>query len=334
MSLDQLKSDCKLKLFKKIYMICGEENYLKRFYKNELVGAIFETEDMLCDCITVSGKDVEAREISDFLESFSMFSPKRLMILKDMPLNSAACDFILKHKDDLNTDNIILIYNPSEQLDQRLKAFKELKAIIEENGVYCEIPKIDKATLRKWVAKQFILKKKTVSGDTIEYLLSQTDNDMDTLFCEIQKLISFCDGEITRDAIDTITTKTNEAKTYELTDAILNKDPEAAFSIIETLLKMRTQEAIILASIYSAVCNLYKLSLLSASGLTVAEAIKASGMRDFVANRYLARLKNIDRKNIEKALDLCASADVASKTTSSDDAATITVLTAELMRIL
>lgn len=334
MSLQILKNDIEAHDFKKIYYICGEEAYLKHFYYKELRKSLFGEVSDHPDCMIREGKELSLSELTDAVSAYPMLAERKAVIIIDLKSSDIASSWLTAHAKDLDDNIIIIIYQISESIDLKTSVGKQLKKSISDNGLWVDVAPLDTQTLRKWVSQQFKKKDKIIDAECINYLLSQTSNDMYSLLNEIEKLSSFCDSTITKYAIDLITTKTIDAKTYELTDAIFEKNKEKAFSVLKKLSDMRTNEIMIMASVYSAVTAIYKTKLLSVSGMSTAEMETELGQKGFVLNRNIARANKVSRQTLEEILRVCSEADVASKSTSVDSETLLTELISSLIELL
>lgn len=330
MSLQLLKDDISSRNFRRIYYICGQEAYLKHFYFGELKTSLLGNASDHPDCITREGSDLTLSELNDIVSSYPLIAEKKVLILIDLKTSDTAADWLASHINELEDNVVVIIYQISENIDMKTSTGKKLKKLILEYGLWVDIDALDSQTLRKWVAQQFRKRKRNIDADLINYLLSQTSADMYSLLNEIDKLASYCQNAISKEAIDTITTKTIDAKTYELTDAIFEKDKNKAFSVLKKLFDMRTNEILIMASVYSSVTTVYKIKLLTESGLSVSELESELGQKGFVLNRNISRSKKIGRTTLEQMLSLCAETDIASKSTSSN----LQVMLAELISSL
>lgn len=334
MSLAILKNDIESHDFKKIYYICGEEAYLKHFYFTELKKALFGEITDHPDCMTREGSELSLSELTDAVNAYPMMAERKAVIIIDLKSSDIAASWLSSHAKELEDNIIIIIYQLSENIDLKTSVGKQLKKSISDNGLWVDIDPLDTATLKKWVLQQFKKRNKSMESDCINYFLSQTSNDMYSLLNEVEKLSSYCDAVITKDAIDLITTKTIDAKTYELTDAIFEKNSSKAFSVLKKLSDMRTNEIMIMASVYSAVTTVYKTKLLASSGLSTHEMELELGQKGFVLNRNLARANKTERSSLEKMLTICAEVDVASKSTSADSEALLSELITSLIGLV
>ena len=94
---------------------------------------------------------------------------------------------------------------------------------------------------------------------------------------------------------------------------------------------MRTNEIMIMASIYSAVTIIYKTKLLIETGYSNSEIELELGLKGFVLNRNISRANRIKRSSLDKMIEICAEADISSKSTSSDASVIISELIASLI---
>ena len=261
-----------------------------------------------------------------------MMSEKKLIIIKDSPLSSPVVQYIKESAEDIPEDNIIVLYGETESFDERLKDFKALKTAIEKNGRICKIDKPDTTTLERWIMQHTKKAGSEIDLSVTRYLLTQAPNDLDTLSTEIGKLSSYCRGrKVTKEDIDVLVCKTAEARTFDLTDAILDKNTALAFEKLEELYDARTNEIIIMSAIFSTFGNMYKIKVLLSGGSTFDSIAKHLEMKDFMVKKYAQRLLNVSLKELEYAVEVCAEADIASKSTSADNKALLASLTAKLL---
>ncbi|MBQ6809665.1 MAG: DNA polymerase III subunit delta [Clostridia bacterium] len=333
-ALGTLAEDIKNGSFKKIYYVYGPEAYLKRFYINELKKAVSGGDSSCPDVFVYDGKDLDLRNFTDITEMFPMMSEKKLIIIKDSPISSPVVQYIKESAAEIPDDNIVVLYGETESFDERLKDFKALKSSIEKNGKICKIDKPDTATLERWIMQHTKKGGSEIDLSVARYLLTQAPNDLDTLSTEVHKLSSYCFGrKITKEDIDVLVCKTAEARTFDLTDAILDKNKTLAFEKLEDLYDARTNEIIILSAIFSTFGNMYKIKALISSGTPLDTVAKLLEMKDFMVKKYAQRLRSVSIKELEYALEVCAEADVASKSTSADNKALLASLTAKLLGV-
>ena len=80
-----LAQDIKSGNFKNAYLICGEEEYLKLNYKNQLIKAIAGEDTM--NLALYEGKNIDINEVIDNAETFPFFAKYRLIVLEQSGLS-------------------------------------------------------------------------------------------------------------------------------------------------------------------------------------------------------------------------------------------------------
>jgi DNA polymerase-3 subunit delta len=334
MSLEILKSDISSDKLRRIYYIYGSEDYLKKFYLNEIKRITVPKEAEDTDYYKTDGKQLTVEAFSEQLEKYPVISEKKMIVIIDLPFSSPVRNYIQKNPQDLPEDTVVVLYFTDEKYDERTKDFKTFKAAVEQNGLFVEINSPDTVTMKKWVNQLFRKKQRIISEDTVSYLLLNVDNDMNMLLGEINKLCAYCEKEITVKAIDAVCIKTTDAKTYELTDAVLNKDSDLSFKLVNKLFEMQTNIQVLLGALFSVFCNLYKIKLLLVQGLNADEISKKLNMRDFVVRKNIKKLQSIGEAKLCRIIDCCIEADLAAKSTAVDEKVIITKLIAEGINIL
>lgn len=74
-----LAADIKNGQFKNAYLICGEEEYLKLNYKNQMIKAIVGEDKM--NLGIYEGKNIDINEVIDSAETFPFFAEHRLIVM-------------------------------------------------------------------------------------------------------------------------------------------------------------------------------------------------------------------------------------------------------------
>lgn len=334
MALCSIADDIKNGTLKKIYYLHGPEAYLKRFYLNELKKNVSGNDPACTDVYTFDGKELPLNTFTDITEAFPMMGEKKLVIIKDPPLNSPAVQYIKDYAEEIPDDNIIVLYGESESFDERTKDFKAVKSAVEKHGGICKIDHPDTATLRKWLMQHSKNGNCEMDYGVADYTLTQVQNDLDTLAAELGKLTAYCRGrKITKEDVDLLVCKTVEARTFDLTDAILDKNVNKAFETLEDLYAARTNEIMIMSAIFSTFGSMYKIKVLVSGGTSGDQIAKLLEMKDYTVKKYIQKLRSVSMEELEYAVEVCAEADVASKSTSADNRALLASLTAKLSGI-
>lgn len=80
--MKSINEDIKNRRFKQIYLLYGEEAYLKRMYKEKLRNALVEKEDTM-NYNYYAGKGISISEVIDVSETMPFFADRRLIIIEN-----------------------------------------------------------------------------------------------------------------------------------------------------------------------------------------------------------------------------------------------------------
>ena len=83
--MKMLAEDIKNGVFKNVYLLCGEEAYLRTQYKNRLRNALSVPGDTM-NVAQFEGKGINPREIIDLAETLPFFAERRLILIEDSVL--------------------------------------------------------------------------------------------------------------------------------------------------------------------------------------------------------------------------------------------------------
>lgn len=97
--MKSLNEDLKTGQFSQIYLLYGEENYLKKQYKERFVKAMLPQGDTM-NYAYYEGKGVEIREVIDLAETLPFFAERRLIVFENTGLfKSSGCRSGRVHQD-------------------------------------------------------------------------------------------------------------------------------------------------------------------------------------------------------------------------------------------
>ena len=306
------------------YLITGDEDYLKRLYCDKLISAVVGDDLSGFNLDRFDSKNGEIVKILDACELMPMMNDRRCVLAEDIKLESISDgDFELLNGYFLNPpDFTVLIFYQSGDI-QSTKT-KKMFDLFKRFGAVCVINKRKGKELTKSLTAAASKQNCVLSESVANYFVSVCGDDYNTLINELSKLCHYAgEGEITKKHIDEVAVKTDDAKVYYLTKALLSKDFNRAYEILASLLRQKTEPEYILGTIISTYVDIYRarISVACSQG---AEALAA----DFGYRNNAFRLSNAVRDSrgmsieaVRKCLDELYSAD--RKLKFSRDSATV-----------
>ena len=214
-----LAADIKSGNYKKVYLICGEEEYLKLNYKNQFIRAVAGDDTM--NLGIYEGKNFDVNEVIDTAETFPFFAERRLIVMEDTGLFKSGGEELAEYMSEIPDSTIFLFVE--QNVDKRSKMYKAVKA----NGYICEISRGQtEKDLSLWAARIFAKDGKKITNADMSYLIANVGTDMEVLSREIEKLIRYDLNKeiISKEDIDAVCVKQLNVRIFDMVDAISVKN--------------------------------------------------------------------------------------------------------------
>ena len=123
--MKSLNEDLKTGKFKQIYLLYGEEAYLKKQYKERFVKAMLPVGDTM-NYACYEGKNTDIKEVIDLAETLPFFAERRLILFEDTGFFKSSGSDLADYISDMpETTCFIFIEN---EVDKRSKLYKAVKA--------------------------------------------------------------------------------------------------------------------------------------------------------------------------------------------------------------
>lgn len=309
-----LENHIKNKTFSNIYVIFGEEEYLKNIYEKKLISNIVDENFKMMNFDIFEGKNVSISKIIDACDTMPFMSDYRVVILKNTGLIYDA------KKDDTNKlenylhilpKTTILIFI-EEKIDKKLKIFKTISNI----GTFHKIDVLSENELVNWILSIFKDNNKNISTKEALYIIRNIGFNMEILLNEINKLISFKSSstKITINDIDNICTKSIESKIFDLINFMSNKDMDNAIKIYKNLIINKTSPFVILNMISRQFRIILQTKYLYNKNYSINNIASELELRDFIVKEAIKQSKNFSIKILLQAINECLEIDNNIKT--------------------
>ena len=216
--MKNLQEDIKTGNFRRVYLLCGDEAYLKIQYKDKLIKALNPDDDTM-NFSKYEGKGIEVREMIDLCETMPFFADYRVILVENSGFFKNKCDELADYIKTL-PDYVRMVF-VEEEVDKRSRMYKAVKA----EGRIVEFAKQDEKTLMRWAAGILGREGRKITTRDMEFLLTKTGTDMGNIRNELEKLITFTMGRdvVTAEDIEEICTTRTEKKIFEIGRASCRK---------------------------------------------------------------------------------------------------------------
>ena len=291
-----LEQDIKSGNFKNAYLICGEEEYLKLNYKNQLIKAIAGEDTM--NLALYEGKNIDINEVIDNAETFPFFAKYRLIVLEQSGLFKTGGEQLAEYMDKIPETTIFLFVE--QDVDKRSKMYKAVK----KNGYICEINRQSEKDIEVWAAKIFDYNGKKITKADMAYFIANVGTDMEILSQEIEKLISYAYDKnvINKNDIDAVCIKQLNVRIFDMIDAISVKNQQKALDCYYELIAEKEPPMRILFMISRQFNLILQAKDLSARGMSKEQIAGAMGVQGFIASKSISQSRNFTVSELKAGL--------------------------------
>lgn len=321
--MERIRDDIKKRSFHNLYLLYGEEEFLKRYYRENLKYVILENSDEM-NLSKFENKGIDLNEVQAIADTLPFFSDYRLILIQDSGLFKTSNDFsdYLAHM----PDSTIIVFCEKE-IDKRNKLYK----YINKNGIAAEIKMKDSNEILNWAAKRLKDVGKVFTRQTIEYLLQKVDNNLYNLSNEIDKLAAYTEGreEVTIADIDAICPTHLQNHIFQMVDAVGAANADSALHLYNELIGLKEAPAYILHMLIRHFNIL--LQIKSVGGMSKNDIAAKVGISYYFVGNYQRQAERFSNKQLNNILEKSLDTEQKFKTGLLNDQIGVELLIIELI---
>lgn len=324
--------------FMPVYLIKGEEGYLKQKYANLLADSIVPAGLEAFNFHRLQGENTNAEEIGTCVEALPAMCERSCVFVHDYDFdgsNESEKEEMLALLSDLPDTCVLIFWQDTKGFSTKTKLSKDILAAIDKNGAVCTLEKRDQRALVKFVVSECEKRGKSISFDTALYFVTCVGDDMSNLINEIDKVCAFSSGDISESDIDEVAVKSLEATAFQMIDSMLANNFDRAFFELALLFERRTEPTMILGAIVSTYADMYRVKLTLSSDRSTGElksAYPTTYKSDFKLKNAASRSRKFSMTALRKSLDILADADFRLKSSFDDNRIVFEKLIIELSK--
>lgn len=315
-----LNEDIKTGQFKNIYLLYGEEDYLKKQYKNRLTKAMIPEGDTM-NYTYYEGKGIPVPEVIDLAETMPFFSERRLIVIEDSGLFKSAAPELADYLGSMPLSTCFLFVE--QEVDKRGKLYKAVKS----KGRIVELSRQDERTLMRWLAGMVKQEGKQIQESVLRHILSKVGTDMENLEKEMEKLFCYTlDQEtITVSDVDAVCTTQISNHIFEMVDAVAKQDKKKALDYYYDLLALKEPPMRILYLLTRQFKLLLEVQELVKKGMGRKQVAERAGVHPFAAGKYMEQCRNFRKAELRAIMEKGAELEEAVKTGRLNDVMSVEV---------
>ena len=321
--MQKLNEEIKSGQLKQVYLLYGEEDYLRRQYRDKLKNALTGGDDSM-NCHYFEGKDIRTGEIIDLAETLPFLAERRVIVIENSGLFKRGGEQLAEYlKEPSETTFFVLA---EKEIDKRSKLFKAVSV----KGRAIEFKAQDESILKRWILGILKKENKKITERDLELFLEKTGTGMENISKELEKLICYCmDREaVTSEDIEAICTRQINNQIFDMMNAIAEKKQKEAMRLYYDLLTLKEPPMRILFLLARQFNLLLQVRELKKKGYPVKTIGENVGLPGFIAGKYVNQAAKFSTKDLRQAVTDCVEAEEAVKTGKMND-----VLSVELLLI-
>ncbi|MBO5550618.1 MAG: DNA polymerase III subunit delta [Lachnospiraceae bacterium] len=298
-----ISDDIKNNTIKPVYLIYGDEAYLRDNYRKALVKALVAPGDNL-NYNFFSGNKTDPGEVLSLAETLPFMAEKRVIQVMDSGFFKRSNESIAGYMENPSPDTV-LIFVESE-VDRKTKAFSAAK----KAGYNVEAKRFDEKKLPQWVAANFKRYDKKVSRETVELIIDRAGSDMSALDMEISKLASYAGKRdiVTSEDVITLVHRNPDSNVYQMIEAVADRRLNKAVGIYYDMLAEKESPQHILSLLERQYRIMLTVSDMSGKDITPKEKAEAAGIKETIVWKYEKQAKKYNRARLMNVLDACVRA--------------------------
>lgn len=322
-----IDEDIKNKTFKTCYLLFGEEVYLKRQYRDKLLGALVSEGDNM-NFSSYEGKNISAGELVDLAETLPFFAEHRVVLVENSGFFQKSCGILEEYLPQVNP-SACMIFVESE-VDKRSKLYKTIK----KAGAAVEFTAQNEAVITKWILGRIGKENKKITKSVLDLFLGKTGLDMSNIDRELEKLLCYTLKKEVIEAsdVEAVVTEQTENKIFEMVDAISSHDQKKALILYYDLLSLKEEPMRILFLIVRQFRILSKVKELTGKGYGSFEIAKMVKIPEFAVRKNQAQAKNLTAQQIFSVLKDAAESEEAVKTGKLNEKIAVELLIVQYSR--
>ncbi len=283
--------------FQSVYLLCGEEAYLKKQYKDKLKRAMADPDDSM-NFSAYEGKGINPKEVIDLAETLPFFADRRVILIENSGFFKNSCEELAEYMPQIpETTHFIFV---EDEIDKRSKLYKAVK----NAGKIVEFTSQTEELLTRWVLTRIKKEGKNITGSVMQLFLNKVGNDMGNIDRELEKLLCYCmEKEVIEAAdVEAVTTEQTTNKVFDMVNAIAEHNQRKALDLYYDLLTLKEPPMRIMYLISRQFQILLNIKDMSGKGFDNAAMAKNAGIPPFAVRRNLSQAKGFTMQQLKQAI--------------------------------
>ena len=307
--MKSLNEDLKTGQLNNVYLLYGEEAYLKKQYRDKLRNAMISPDDNM-NYAYYEGKGINVKEVIDLAETLPFFADRRVIVMENTGFFKTSSEELAEYiKEIPETTAIIFV---EAEIDKRGKLYKS----VQKKGRAVELGRQDEGTLMRWIAGSVKRENKQIAESTIRHFLGKIGTDMENIQKELEKLFCYTldKDSITIEDVEAICTTQITNQIFDMVNAVADKKQRQALDYYYDLITLKEPPMRILFLLARQFKLLLEVKELDKQGMARKEIAEKTGLNPFVVGKYQTQAKSFSTKELRAIIEDSVDTEEAVKT--------------------
>jgi DNA polymerase-3 subunit delta len=200
-------------------------------------------------------------------------------------------------------------------VDEELTSSSPLLKAAEEHGRVIQYTLPKGVALESWISKRAASIGVKITSEAVTMLANFIGNQLRLLANELDKLATYVGpgATITIEEVRQLSAQVQEARIFDLTDALAQRNRKKALDLLHDLLADGEPPLKLISTITSQVRSLLLVKELAENGLRISQIVSATGIAPFVAEKALRQIGRFSSSQLEGAYRQLLATDAALK---------------------
>ena len=283
--------------YKTMYLLYGDEAYLKKQYKDKLIKALVAEGDTM-NFSAYEGKGINPKELIDLAETLPFFAERRVILVENSGFFKNSCDDLAEYLLEPAASTCFLFVE--EEVDKRSKMYKA----VAKAGKAVEFGTQNEELLTRWILSRLKKENKNITGNVMQLFISKTGTDMGNIDRELEKLLCYTMGRdvINAEDVEDITTEQGTNKIFDMVNAIAEHEQKKALDFYYDLLTLKEPPMRILFLITRQFQILMNLKDMGSKGFDQSTIASKVGIPPFAVRKNQAQAKGFTTEQLKQAI--------------------------------
>lgn len=319
--MQKLNEEIKTGKLKQVYLLYGEEAYLRNQYRDKLKAALLGDGDSM-NYHYFEGKDVSVGEVIDLAETMPFLAQRRVIVLENSGLFARGGEQLAEYLASPAETAFFVFVEPTA--DKRSRLYKAVTA----KGRAVEFKTQDETVLKRWILGFLKKENKNITERELNLFLEKTGTNMENIRGELEKLLCYCMDRdvISAQDIEAVCTKQVSNQIFDMINALALKQQKKAMDLYYDLLTLKEPPMRILYLITRQFNMLLQVKELKNKGYDANTIGEKVGLAGFIAKKYVAQAAKFKEADLRTALKDCVETEEAVKTGRMNDVMSVELL--------